>query len=375
MEKPRSLVEEIQDVLKGRIRSGQLHSGDQLPPLPELGREFNASLSTVRQALELMTRDGWIEKHQGKGTFVGSGAKEILPLLSQAKIALLLESSWSQNRDMIAFIHGMETGLAAAQGRCRIVTYPDPYSEEACESCAEYLESFDVICSYGILHNFDRLLSRAFLKKRIILSAGFGCTLPVHGIHSDWSWGMYAMLEHLHSLGHRKIALASLLIDDVEPGLITWVEEREQAFSRFSAVGKNIFRERIHFEDLGYFDRITRVGRRIGEQIAASRQEFTAVIGLNDALAAGVWETFQKKGWRIPEELSIAGIDNDDKVLPFGGLTTIEHPAREMGETAAEMIANIMKSGNPDKLWREAVKPLLITRGSTMPVPCLVNCE
>jgi GntR family transcriptional regulator len=57
-------------VFRHRIRMGMWKPGSQLPPIPELCKEFGASRTPVRQALALLVQDGIIKTAQGRGTFV-----------------------------------------------------------------------------------------------------------------------------------------------------------------------------------------------------------------------------------------------------------------------------------------------------------------
>ena len=61
---------QVADVLRGRIARGRLAPGDCLPPLPDLQREFGVARVTVRQAVELLARDGLVSAQRGRGTFV-----------------------------------------------------------------------------------------------------------------------------------------------------------------------------------------------------------------------------------------------------------------------------------------------------------------
>lgn len=61
---------QVADVLRSRIARGRLAPGDCLPPLPALQREFGVARVTVRQAIELLARDGLVSAQRGRGTFV-----------------------------------------------------------------------------------------------------------------------------------------------------------------------------------------------------------------------------------------------------------------------------------------------------------------
>ena len=61
---------QIIDYYQGLIRAGQLAEGQQMPTEEEIGRLFNVSRITVRQALDGLAQAGHIYKIQGKGSFV-----------------------------------------------------------------------------------------------------------------------------------------------------------------------------------------------------------------------------------------------------------------------------------------------------------------
>jgi GntR family transcriptional regulator len=83
---------QLADVLRNRIARGQLRPGDQLPTLDELTQEFDVARVTVRQAVELLEREGLLSAQQGRGTFVtGSAAPRKRPLHLQTTLAELAE--------------------------------------------------------------------------------------------------------------------------------------------------------------------------------------------------------------------------------------------------------------------------------------------
>jgi len=58
--------------LRGRIMQGDVAAGQRLDDQRSLAREFGVTLMTLRQALELLERDGLITRRHGLGTFVAS---------------------------------------------------------------------------------------------------------------------------------------------------------------------------------------------------------------------------------------------------------------------------------------------------------------
>src|SRR5215813_12345182 len=54
--------------LRGRIEQGKLAHGAQLPSQPALAAEYGVALLTVRHAIELLRRAGYVSVEHGRGT-------------------------------------------------------------------------------------------------------------------------------------------------------------------------------------------------------------------------------------------------------------------------------------------------------------------
>lgn len=61
---------QLYEVLRKRISNGEYKAGDILPSENELYLAYNVTQPTIRQALALLVNDGYIKKHQGKGSIV-----------------------------------------------------------------------------------------------------------------------------------------------------------------------------------------------------------------------------------------------------------------------------------------------------------------
>lgn len=64
------LYYQISDILRDKIKSNLLKPGDPIPSETELMKESGISRGTVRQALQILTQEGIIERHPGRGSFV-----------------------------------------------------------------------------------------------------------------------------------------------------------------------------------------------------------------------------------------------------------------------------------------------------------------
>ena len=67
----------LYEVLRKHISDGVYKEGDLLPSENELCQLFGMTRPTVRQSLSSLANDGYIRKHQGKGSIVHNLPREI----------------------------------------------------------------------------------------------------------------------------------------------------------------------------------------------------------------------------------------------------------------------------------------------------------
>src|SRR5574341_750109 len=65
-----ALPGQVRDYLLQLIRNGQLAAGQRLPPEQELAKSLRVSRASLREALQRLDLEGYIDRKQGIGTFV-----------------------------------------------------------------------------------------------------------------------------------------------------------------------------------------------------------------------------------------------------------------------------------------------------------------
>lgn len=96
------------------------------------------------------------------------------------------------------------------------------------------------------------------------------------------------------------------------------------------------------------------------------------VLAFDDRMAMRVTEACQRAERRIPEEIGVLGIGNDDLLCDLAepGISSVAVPTREIGRLAAELLERLMQGVSP-KRRHLAVPPLdIIARASTDRVAC-----
>jgi len=99
-----------------------------------------------------------------------------------------------------------------------------------------------------------------------------------------------------------------------------------------------------------------------------ARGDLTAIFASNDLLAIGALRAAAELGVAVPDALSVIGFDGIDLGgYAYPALTTVGHPIRAMGETAASVL--IERIAQSPSACREVVLTAqLLMRESTGPV-------
>ena len=106
-------------------------------------------------------------------------------------------------------------------------------------------------------------------------------------------------------------------------------------------------------------------GMRAGRELLERPERPSAVFAASDEMAIGVLRAARELGLRVPEDLSVIGID-DHEMAGFFDLTTVAQPAHEQGRVAAQQVL----SGLASRTWRpeQVLLPTrLVVRRTTAP--------
>lgn len=178
-------------------------------------------------------------------------------------------------------------------------------------------------------------------------------------VGEDNQEGITAALEHLVSLGHKRI------------GFIRGPSESTTADERLEAYRETV--ERLELEDNAalVIQGNYRVdgGYRAGREFLAMKQRPTAILAANDMSAIGVMNAVFEAGLSIPGDLSLVGLDDIAlaSCAPID-LTTIALQRRDMGAAAAQLLMDRIRKKR--KKAKQVLFPMrLVVRGSTGPAP------
>jgi LacI family transcriptional regulator len=106
------------------------------------------------------------------------------------------------------------------------------------------------------------------------------------------------------------------------------------------------------------------------KELAAMPKRPDAVLTTNDRLTTGCIPIFKKLGFRIPDDIAIAGFTNSDVADLFApALTVVRQPAFEIGQRATELLIKTIESKRPIYEYiTESLETELICRESSLKV-------
>jgi LacI family transcriptional regulator len=208
-------------------------------------------------------------------------------------------------------------------------------------------------------------------KTNNIPTAVVGRELKTDAISSvvvDNSQGARAALEHLYSLGHRKIAFirGPQALYDTEPrwrGVRALARERDLDLDPRLILDLPESRDPFSsFED----------GYKLTEELLHRRRPFTALMAFDDMTAFGAIRALAKAGVRVPEDCSIVGFDDvAPSAIYSPALSTVRQPMEAMGSAAANIVLEAINASlekKPVRPIHRRIVPELIVRESTRSV-------
>ncbi|GAC1426977.1 MAG: LacI family DNA-binding transcriptional regulator [Candidatus Velthaea sp.] len=165
--------------------------------------------------------------------------------------------------------------------------------------------------------------------------------------------GMYDLTKYLVGIGHRKIAFIG------GSGHFTVTQDR------LAGAAQALLEAGIAMDERWILTGNMR--RESGEaaivEMEARGLEPTAVIAINDEMAIGALAALRRLGYRVPDDISLAGFDD----IPICAdlqppLTTVRLDLEEIGERAMRLALK-----GHDVIERETIPTYLVVRASTGP--------
>lgn len=153
----------------------------------------------------------------------------------------------------------------------------------------------------------------------------------LRGVFFDYRQGAKMAAEYLFSNSHRKVALISKKFDRRTRRSIL-----EGFSSAFAAMGEPLGTDDI-YESAEEDDFLA--GIELANAVLRSDKRYTAIAANNDAVAMGALSAMLQGSVRVPDDISIIGMDdNIFSRITTPLLTTVRIPSEQMGALAAQYL-------------------------------------
>ncbi len=177
----------------------------------------------------------------------------------------------------------------------------------------------------------------------------------MHWVAVDERGAMHQVVNHLHALGHRRIAYVG------GPAASPSEMERYAALQQIDQTNDG-----VNMVFLGNSPAFAPSG--IAAADLAISAGVTAIIAFNDIVAVGILSRLHQRGLEIPGDMSVVGIDDvliSDSTYP--PLTTVTMPKARLGSAATDLLEKVISGQSPEP-EQILVPAELVVRQSTGPV-------
>lgn len=335
-----------------QIQQQNMQPGQRFYSEAELCELHGVSRQTVRQAITRLVQQGVLEARQGSGTFVAEAAG----MHTGGNIGVV--STYFNDYIFPGIITGIEEVLSQnGFGMQLAITHNKVQDEEKAllNLLEQNVAGLIVEPTKSALPNPNAEIYKEIESRGI----------PLVFFNAAYPWANFPLVamddvragrmagQCLIEAGHTRIA-ALFQADDIQGHLRYKGYMQAMAAARLAADPENILWYTT--EDIGdLFQSSQRVLSRL--------RGCTAVVCYNDQLALKLLNFCRRHDIRVPQQLSVVGVDNADlSSLCDPPLTTVAHPMRKLGQAAAGTVVEMLKT--PGAVAGTIFEPELVVRQS-----------
>lgn len=151
----------------------------------------------------------------------------------------------------------------------------------------------------------------------------------VSNIKEDFTVGIEEAIKHLVELGHKEIAFIS------GPLKLKTAITRKDAFIEAMYKYRDVINELLIYEG----DFKIEGGEAAVDEMMRNSKLPTAILASNDLMAIGAIKAIKKRGYKVPQDISVIGLDDifiASNLEP--SLTTVNLPRYKIGKTSWKLI-------------------------------------
>lgn len=347
--------EQIVSWIRQQIEQGLLSQGEKISSENEMMEQFHVSRQTVRRAMEVLTKEGIVEGRRGSGTYVSVNTRRYTGKEIRIEVMLTFVDTYI----FPAMIRGIESVLSK-EGCALQIAVTDNAVEKERMLLKEILrtKSVDGIIAETVksaLPNPNLDLYRELEKNGIpvLFINSFYRELDMPHVSLNDRQAGYLAAKHLAECGHTKIG--GIFKSDDGQGHLRYAGYTDALMERDIKVrgGQIVWIDSGELRDM----------ENESSKFISRLKGCTACVCYNDETACKLVNIFRKAGIKVPQDVSVVGIDNS-KMAEFCAvpLTSVKNPVQELGIAAARQI--IGGVCGKEKMESAEFEPELIVRNS-----------
>ena len=344
---------QLKEYIRDQIRRGELVPGQQLHTENILIQQFKLSRHTVRKALGDLEKEGWINREQGRGTFVTNQVTNKIGC-----IAVIIKSI--TNFIFPDIIRGIAGVLSEAKFEIKLfLSGGDPELEDEYlgQILAGEIDGVIIEQAQNLLPSRNIKYFRELERKRVpyLMIHSYCPDLDPAYVVVDDCLGGYLATQYLLQLGHQRIA--GIFNIDVKQGI-----DRQAGYKK-ALLEYGIQPSASLIGQYQYRTEHSRFPFQFTQELLSRPERPTAIFCYNDLDAIRVLDAIRQAKLRVPEDISIIGY-NDSSLATVSDvkLTSVKHPKAELGREAASFIISMVKRRIEKP--RSIIVPELIIRSS-----------
>ncbi|MGO2108662.1 MAG: GntR family transcriptional regulator [Staphylococcus equorum] len=355
MNKPKYQI--VADEIKEKIINKSYQVGMLLPTEKQFQDRYNLSRYTIRQAMDLLVKEGYIKKKKGSGSYVSYNYLNTNQNNETKKIGVIV--TYLSDYIFPSIIRGIENVLKKNGYSLILASTNNNHEEE--RKCLEMMLNQGVtglIIEPTKSNVYNPNLSYYSLFKQrdipiLMINAKYDeLNLPYIAI-DDVKSG-YLATKYLVDQGHENIALITK-IDDNQGKL-----RMKGYFNAFESNHILFKGEHIYTFDT---ESKPQVIEQIVQHICEKKINITGLVCYNDEIAYEIIQRLKQRNVQIPSDLSVVGEDNSVlSKLSEMDLTTTSHPQELLGRKAAERMINAINTDK--KQTSQLIDTYIIERNS-----------
>jgi DNA-binding LacI/PurR family transcriptional regulator len=322
------MYEQVRDRLLKYIEDNDLW-GRQLISERQLAEVFGVSRGTVRKGVELLAREGIVSSQVGRRARVLARRKTTQAPSQIIAVATFDHAALGTYQSQI--LAGIANAAAEIDASLLLVDLRLPEKRRTLFDAVASGAYFGVVLfSMTDRATVSRIVDRSAVP--VVLTDHHFPDLPVTGVIDDSEDGARQAVEHLISLGHRRIAYLEVTRREWNP----W------RFAGYAAALRNagieladeLVEPAVSFE--GALAATTR--------LLALPDPPTALFAFDDCRAWGAWTAAETWGLRVGADFAIVGYgDCGDTDSPIADLSTVSFSPNDIGRVAVEALGRLRR--------------------------------